>query len=360
VSKGINTVWALLHDLQSKKGITEIVINDPKKVFVEREGQFIQLNIQLRKADIWDFAKEVAAYNRKRIDTENPIVDGNLPDGSRINIIADPFANGSPAITIRKYLPFIKSFDKSPGIFGLGASWIELMKAMVKARMNVMVSGGTGVGKTTLLNLLLAEISPMERVISIEDTLELSLNMPNLVRLEAAQREDGSHMSLQDLVKNTLRMRPDRIIIGEVRGGEFFDLLQAMNTGHEGSMSSVHANDPAQCLGRLENLFLMSGHDLPYHVVRKQMTQGIDFIIQVGRSREGERIITQIMEITGMEGNNILSQNLAVYEDGKLGGTGISAKNMERLHRDGGLELDFFNRDVVYLNRNRNKNKRTA
>jgi pilus assembly protein CpaF len=187
-------------------------------------------------------------------------------------------------------------------------------------------------------------MSAAERVVTIEDTLELSINYPNVVRLETFAASKGqSGLTARELVKNTLRMRPDRIIVGEVRGGELFDLLQAMNTGHDGSMSSIHANSPGECISRMENLFLMSGYEVPFQVVRKQIAQGVDFIIQLGRDREGNRIVNQIMEITGMEGPNILSQQLAVREEEGLVSTGISPKNIDRLHRHGGLPLDFFN-----------------
>ena len=240
-------------------------------------------------------------------------------------------------------LKIIQNYDDE-NIFGLNKRWIELFKAMVASRCNIIVSGGTGVGKTTFINLLLKEMSPAERVIIIEDTKELSLSSPNVVRLEVfAASKDHSGLSARDLVKNTLRMRPDRIIVGEVRGGELFDLLQAMNTGHDGSMSSIHSNSPGECISRMENLFLMSGFDVPFQVVRKQITQGVDFIIQLGRNREGQRVVNQIMEITGMEGANILSQQLALRDDDGLIGTGISPKNMNKLHRDGALPQDFFN-----------------
>ncbi len=339
-----NSVWSLIGELNQKRGITEVVINDPKRVFVERQGQFIQLNVQLSKNDIYDFAKEVAHFNKKEFDNQNPILDGSLPDGSRINIISEPFSQGSPAVTIRKYLRSIKSFDDDHEIFGLNSRWVELFKSMVASRCNIIVSGGTGVGKTTFINLLLKEMSPADRVIVIEDTKELSIPYPNVVRLEVfAATRDQVGLGARELVKNTLRMRPDRIIVGEVRGGEVFDLLQAMNTGHDGSMSSIHANSPGECISRMENLFLMAGFDVPYQVVRKQISQGVDFIIQLGRNREGARVVNQIMEITGMEGANILSQQLAIREEGELVGTGISPKNMDRLHRHGGLPLEFFN-----------------
>jgi pilus assembly protein CpaF len=339
-----NSVWNLINDLSQKKGITEIVINSPKRVFVERSGQFIQLNVQLTKNDIMSFANEVAAFNRKVINEEHPLLDGNLPDGSRVNIVNEPYSQGSPAVTIRKYLRHIKSFDDNPEVFGLNEKWVNFFKALVSSRSNIVVSGGTGVGKTTFLNLLLACLSSAERVVTIEDTIELQLGIPNVVRLEISQGNttNGTQLSARDLVKNTLRMRPDRIILGEIRGGELFDLLQAMNTGHDGSMTSLHASSPAECFQRMENLFLMAGYEVPYHVVRKLVSTAVDFIIQISRDREGNRIISEIREITGMEGPNILSQVIASHVDGVLKPSGITPKNMDALHRMGGLPKDFF------------------
>ncbi len=338
-----NSVWKLINDLNTKKGITEIVINGPKSVFVERAGQFIQLNVSLTKQDIYKFIEEIADYNKKVCNQQSPIMDGSLPDGSRINVIVEPFVSGFPSISIRKYIRTITDFDSSPGIFSVDPKWVEFIKAAVSARMNIIISGGTGVGKTTFMNLLLKEVSPAERIITIEDTLELNLSTPNLVRLEAGSKVEASDISVRDLVKNTLRMRPDRIILGEIRGGELFDLLQAMNTGHDGSMTSLHANSAAECINRMETLFLMSGYDVPYHVVRRQMSTAVDLIFQLSRDREGNRILKTIQEITGMEGSNILSQTIATHEDGKLVSTGITPKNMDKLHHMGALPMDFAN-----------------
>lgn len=346
MSQQENSVWSLINDLNSKKGITEVVINGPKTVFVERGGHFIQLNVNLSKADIYKFIDEIAEFNKKRCNHDVPILDGNLPDGSRVNIIHEPFALNCPAITIRKYLKTVTSFDQSPEAFGLNEKWVEFFKALVGARLNLIVSGGTGVGKTTFLNLLLAELSPQERIVTIEDTIELSINYPNVVRLEAGSKlvQSKTVISIRDLVKNTLRMRPDRIIIGEIRGEELFDLLQAMNTGHDGSMSSVHANNPGECLSRLETLFLLAGYDVPHHVVRRQISSAIDFIVQLGRNREGKRIITSIAEITGMESDAILMQTIASLDENEvLTSRGIVPKNMKKLNHMGALPLNFFN-----------------
>lgn len=339
-----NSIWNLINDLSKKNGITEILINGPKNVFVERGGQFIQINANLPATDIHQFIKEVADLNQKECNSDNPILDGSLPDGSRINIINEPFVNGGPAISIRKYLKFISSFDNNPTVFGLTPHWIEFLRAVIASRLNVVVSGGTGVGKTTFLNLMINEIPAHERVIAIEDTIELSINKPNVVRLESGAKslQSRSTITTRDLVKNTLRMRPDRIIIGETRGGELFDLLQAMNTGHDGSMTSVHSSSGGECLSRLETLFLLAGFEIPINVVRRQMTSAIQFIIQLGRDREGNRVINEIIEICGMEGSVMLIQPIAVREDGFLEFKGIVPKNMEKLNRVGGLPLNFF------------------
>ncbi len=339
-----NAIWNLINDLNKKSGITEILINGPKHVFVEKGGQFIQINANLPALDINNFIQEVATMNQKICDKDNPIFDGNLPDGSRINVINEPFVQGSPAISIRKYLKFISSFESSPNVFGLTPKWIEFLKAIVAAKLNIVVSGGTGVGKTTFLNLLINEIPKAERLITIEDTLELSINLPNIVRLESGAKAlySKSNLSTRDLVKNTLRMRPDRIIIGETRGAELFDLLQAMNTGHEGSMTSVHANSAGECLSRLETLFLLAGFEIPLIVVRKQITSAINFIFQLGRDSEGQRVITEIIEVCGMEGPVILTQPIALREDGLLKFKGIAPRSSEQLSRLGGLPVNFF------------------
>lgn len=334
-----NTVWKLIDDLSTKDGITEVIINSSDNVYVERAGKFIQLNVNLKKEDLIEFANEVAIKNHRLFDQENPILDGVLADGSRINIIGEPYSKGSPAITIRKYLKTIVSFDSSPSLFGLNEFWVTFLKAMVSSRLNILVSGGTGVGKTTFLNLLLGEITQSERIVTIEDTIELSHNINNSVKLESFE-----NMPMRTLVKNALRMRPDRIIVGEVRGAELFDLLQAMNTGHDGSMSSIHASSSAECFSRVENLFMMAGFELPVQVVRKQISQGVDFIIQLGRDREGNRVVSDIMEITGMEGANILSHRIGVREEDELVLTGITPKLMSKLHRFGGLPMNYFSK----------------
>jgi len=341
----LNPVWKMLEDLATKKGITEIVINGPKSVFVERGGEFIGLNASFSKTDLATFIQEVADYNRKDCNGDNPILDGILPDGSRINIVLEPFCSTFCAITIRRYTAANLTLEEHSQSFGISERWVPFFKALISSRMNIVVSGGTGVGKTTFMNMLIREISPDQRIITIEDSLELNVSQINNVRLESGKKFEstGEVMSTRELVKNTLRMRPDRIIIGEVRGGEVFDLLQAMNTGHEGSMTSVHANSSVEALSRLETLFLMSGFDLPYHVVRKQMSQAIDFVIQLGKGPGGKRMVKQVLELNAMEGSTILTSSILETVEGELVSTGVVPSQINKLSEDGLIKRDFFN-----------------
>ncbi|WP_412469715.1 CpaF family protein [Oceanospirillum sp. RT-1-3] len=338
-----NSVWKMLEDLSTKKGISEIVINGTKNVFVERGGEFIGLNVPLNKKDILDFSNEVALFNKKKFSNENPILDGRLPDGSRINIISEPYASQGTSITIRKYLSNNFQLDKHSQLFGINEKYIPFFKSLIKAKKNILISGGTGSGKTTFMNMLLKEVSPDERIITIEDTLELVVPNTNCVRLEAGLTSGQEGLSMSQLVKNTLRMRPDRIFIGEVRGAEVFDMIQAMNTGHDGSMTSIHANSPVECLQRVEALFLMAGFDLPYHVVRKYISTAVDFIIQLGRTDDGRRKVTQVLEVNNMEGNNILTTSVLEIENDELVFGGAVPNLASELARKGELPTNYWN-----------------
>ncbi len=343
MKKHPNSVWNLMNELNSKQGITEVIINSPEKIFIEKGGRFFFLNVKLTKEDIAEFCQDLASLNRKKLDIENPILNGNMEDGSRINIVLEPFSHGCPAVTIRKYLKHITSFDNDTSIFGLDDKWVHFIRVLIQARCNLVVSGGTGVGKTTFLNLLLQEIPQTQRVITIEDTKELSANLLNWVSLEtsAGNSLHQTIITIRDLVKNSLRMRPDRIVIGEVRGDEIFDLLQAMNTGHDGSFTTIHANAPAECTSRIENLFLMAGYEMPVKVVREQISSALDFIIQLGRDRDGKRVVTHFTEISNMEGDKILLQDIGKHVNGSLMATGLVPKRMGDLIKFG-LEKDFF------------------
>ncbi|MBD65474.1 MAG: type II secretion system protein E [Halobacteriovoraceae bacterium] len=338
-----NTVWALLRDLEKKKGISEVIINSDTHVYIERAGDLIRLNVQLNKNDIIYFCDDVAKLNQVHYDINNPIIDGNLPDGSRINIISSEYTRSLPAITIRKYSADFTRLNELEGKFGLTDKWVSFFQAIVKARLNIVVSGGTGVGKTTFLNLLLQEIGVKERVITIEDTKELSFDHPNSVSLIAALNRSSvqNPLKTKDLIKNALRMYPTRIIVGEVRGAEAFDLLQAMNTGHDGSMTTVHANNPVEALSRLESLFTYAGYDVPLRAIRKQLSVAVDFIVQLGKSRSGDRIIKEIYEVTGMEGDVIVTQKIGDIGDNGPVFTGLVPKNIPKLV-EYGLDNNFF------------------
>lgn len=338
-----NTIWQLLRDLQKKKGISEIIINNSQTVYIERSGEMIRLAIDLKESDFDEFCNDVASFNNSNFNANNPIIDGSLPDGSRINIISSIYTQKTPAITIRKYLSHISSFDELEGKFGISEKWINLFKCLVKARKNIIISGGTNVGKTTFMNLLMKEIFPNERVIIIEDTSEIKCDLKNRVNLVASHNRNQVEVPLttRDLIKNSLRMRPDRIIIGEVRGGEAFDLLQAMNTGHDGSMSTLHANSTAEALMRLESLFAYSGYDVPVRAIRKQLSVAVDFVIQLGKSKKGERIVKTISEVAGMEGDVILLQDIGTSSETGPVFTGLVPTCISSLVGFG-LDEDFF------------------
>ncbi len=341
-----NSAWKLIDELSRKQGITEIMINGTNNIYIERDGEFIRLNSTLKREDIYSFCKDVALFNKKPYDSHSPIIDGKLPDGSRVNIISSLYTTGTPAITIRKYLKSIRTFTQSPGLFGLNdEKWSIFFQNLVKAKFNIIVSGGTGTGKTTFLNLLMQEVPKMERVITIEDTRELQFNLSNVIRLESKSGAEllKGGLDTRALLKNTLRMRPDRIIIGEVRSEETFDLLQAMNTGHNGSMTSLHSSSPADCITRLENLFLLAGYDIPVRAIRQQISSAIDFIIQIGKNKEGARVVTQVSEVTGIEEEKVSLMDIGRYDEDKkeLLFSGLVPSQMKRFI-DIGMEANFF------------------
>jgi pilus assembly protein CpaF len=338
-----NSIWKLLKELGSKKGITEIIINNQDMVYIEREGELIRLNVAIDPNDLLPFCHDVAKLNKVEFSPDYPILDGTLQDGSRINIISGDYTNSGPAITIRKYLRDITTFGELEGKFNISEKWIEFFKCLVAAKSNIIISGGTGVGKTTFLNLLLQEIPPTERIITLEDTKELKFKNPNTVRMFTANASSNisNPLDMRALVKNTLRMRPDRIVIGEVRGPEAFDLLQVMNTGHDGSMCTVHSNSPSEALMRLENLFLFAGYDVPLKAIRHQMSTAIDYIIQLDRDRELGRVVSKITEVTRMEGDIILLQDIGDRSDMGPVFTGLVPSKIQHLF-DAGLDPNFF------------------
>ena len=338
-----NSIWKLLADLSTKKGISEIIINNVDNVYIERDGELIRLNVSFSAEELIAFCKEVAQLNKRSFNRDNPIMDGLLPDGSRIHMVSSAYTASSPAITIRKYLKNITSFEDAPGAFDMNDKFVSFLKTLVASKQNVIISGGTGCGKTTLMNLMMQELGPTERIVTIEDVKELQFKAPNTVRLLTANAAGSieSPLGTRELLKNCLRMRPDRIIVGEVRGGDAFDLLQAMNTGHQGSMCTVHANSPAESLSRIENLFLFAGYDVPLKAIRKQMSTAIDFIVQLDRKSDGTRIIKKIAEVNNMEGDNVLLQDIASHSGDNLVFTGLVPSRVKKLMKFG-LSSDFF------------------
>ncbi|MCS7223413.1 MAG: CpaF family protein [Armatimonadetes bacterium] len=349
---GLGPLEPLLRDPE----ITEIMVNGPDQVYVERRGKVTPAGIRFRDNEhIMRIIERILLPLGKRVDERVPMVDARLFDGSRVNIVIPPVALNGPVVTIRKFArePFTVQDLISFGTFTPEVA--QFFQAAVQGRLNIIVSGGTGSGKTTTLNVLSSFIPNDERIVTIEDTAELQLRQEHVVRLEARPPniEGAGEVTIRDLVRNALRMRPDRIIVGECRGGEAFDMLQAMNTGHEGGMTTIHANNPREALARLSNMVLMAEMDLPLRAVREQIAGGLDLIIHQQRMRDGTRRVTQVSEITGMEGDTILLQDIFVFHqtgqdpfgriEGRLVPTGIRPKCYERiLERGGRLSLSVF------------------
>ena len=302
--------------------IAEIMVNGPNDVYYEREGVIYASPVRFRNAQhIRRIADRIVAPLGRRLDESAPMVDARLPDGSRVNVVLPPIAMATPLITIRKFHD--SRFDMSDliRIGTLSESAAAFLRACVVAKINIVVSGGTGSGKTTLLNALSAYVPGQERIVTIEDPKELQLRQSHVVALEArpAGTSGTGEVSQRDLVKNALRMRPDRIIVGEVRGAESFDMLQAMNTGHEGSITTVHANSPRDGLSRIENMVLMTGFELPPRAIREQMASALHVVVQIARMFDGTRHITHITEVVGMEGDTISMQDVFRFEQEAVG-----------------------------------------
>ena len=305
-----------LEDLLEDDTVTEIMVNGPEKVYVERAGKLELSDCQFSDdASVLAVIERIVAPLGRRIDESQPYVDARLADGSRVNAIIAPLALSGPTITIRKF----SKKALTPEDFIRFGTWTAnaaaFMELCVRLRKNVIVAGGTGSGKTTLLNLLSGYIPETERIVTVEDAAELRLQQPHVVRLEARPPniEGKGAVTIRDLVKNCLRMRPDRIIVGECRGGEALDMLQAMNTGHDGSLTTVHANSPRDVISRLETMVLMSGMDLPSRAIREQIASAVDIIIHESRLSDGSRKVTAITEVTGLEGNQIVMQDIFAF-----------------------------------------------
>lgn len=349
---GLGPIEPLLQD----DSITEIMVNGPKKVFVERLGKLELTDVQFHdNAHVLNIAERILTPLGRRIDESSPLVDARLEDGSRVNIIIPPLSLTGPTITIRKFSKKPLTVDNLIAFGTIDEKMAEFLRACVKARINILVSGGTGSGKTTTLNVISSFIPERERIVTIEDAAELRLQQENVVTLESrpANIEGEGQITIRDLVRNALRMRPDRIIVGEVRSGEALDMLQAMNTGHDGSLTTAHANSPRDALSRLETMVLMSGLELPVRAIREQISSAIDLIIQQSRMRDGSRKITHVTEVQHMEGNTITMQDIFRYqqqgydENGKAIGhyvsTGLKPNFLEKFEVNG-VELpeDFF------------------
>ena len=312
--------WGPLDKLLSDSTITEIMVNESKKIFVERKGKIELAEETFRnEGHLRRIIDKIVGRVGRRIDESSPMVDARLPDGSRVNAIIPPLSIGGAKLTIRKFSATPLTSDDLIKFGTMTAQASTFLDICVKGRLNILVSGGTGSGKTTLLNTLSNFIPNDERIITIEDAVELQLMKEHLIQLESRPPniEGKGQVLIRDLVRNSLRMRPDRIVVGEVRGGEALDMLQAMNTGHDGSLSTVHANSPRDVLSRIETMVLMSGMELPISAIRQQIAAAVDLIIHLARMRDGSRRITQITEITGMEADVITMQDLFLFEYGK-------------------------------------------
>ena len=299
--------------------ITEVMVNGPHSVWVERHGRLSKTDVRFVDANHLErIIEKIVGQVGRRIDEATPMVDARLPDGSRVNAIVHPLAIGGPYVTIRKFAvdPFTVEDLVANG--SMSEQVAGLLKRCVEGRLNVIVSGSTGSGKTTLLNVLSNFIPADERIITVEDAAEVQLNQTHVLTLESrpANLEGKGEIAIRDLVRNTLRMRPDRIIVGEVRGGEALDMLQAMNTGHDGSLTTVHSNAPRDTLARIETMVLMAGMDLPIRAIREQVASALDLIVHVHRLRDGTRRVTHVTEVVGMEGDIITLQDLMMFDYG--------------------------------------------
>lgn len=290
-----------LEPLMADDGITEIMVNGPHQIFVERAGRLETLNLTIPEKTLSRIIERILAPLGRRVDESSPMVDARLPDGSRVNVVVPPLALNGPTLTIRRFSPTAWRLEDLIRMGSTTPEVAEFLRSAIRCRKNIVVSGGTGSGKTTLLNVLSAEIPEDERIITIEDAAELRLTQPHVVRLESRppNLEGKGAVTIRDLLRNALRMRPNRIIVGECRGGEAIDMLQAMNTGHDGSLTTLHANSPSAALSRLETLVMFAGMELPARAIRDQIAGAIQLIVQISRRPDGKRVITEVAEVTG-------------------------------------------------------------
>jgi pilus assembly protein CpaF len=340
-----------LEPLLSDKTVSDILVNGPNQVYVERRGKLELTDVRFNNdAHLLNIIDRIVSAVGRRIDESSPMVDARLKDGSRVNAVIPPLALDGPSLSIRRFAVELLSMDDLARLGTLTADLARVLNAIVKGRLNVLISGGTGAGKTTLLNLLSSFIPETERIVTIEDSAELQLQQPHVVRLETRPPniEGRGAVTQRDLVRNSLRMRPDRIVIGEVRGGEALDMLQAMNTGHDGSLTTIHANTPRDALGRVENMVSMTGVSFQVKALRAQIASAIDVVIQVERQEDGRRRVVSLQETNGMEGDVITTSELFKFErrgldkdgnvQGELLATGVVPSFDKRL-RERGIEL---------------------
>ena len=344
---GLGPIEPLLQD----PTISEVMVNSATQVYIERKGKLELSTVTFRDDNhILHVIEKIVAPLGRRIDESMPMVDARLPDGSRVNAIIPPLALKGPCITIRKFARDPLTIDDIVRFGTITPAMATFLEACVKARLNIVISGGTGSGKTSTLNILSSFIPNDERIVTVEDAAELQLRQEHVVSLETRPPniEGKGAISIRDLVRNCLRMRPDRIVVGECRGGEALDMLQAMNTGHDGSLTTAHANTPRDALSRLETMVLMAGMDLPVRAIREQIASAVDLVVQQSRLKDGSRKITHLTEVQGMEGEIITLQDIFVFQQkgvdekgkiiGQLRPTGIRPKFMERLEA-AGIEL---------------------
>ena len=353
-AKGYGPLDPLLED----STISDILVNGAKSVFVERNGKLFKTNVTFKdNQHLRNIIERIVSKVGRRIDEKSPMVDARLVDGSRVNAIIPPLAIDGPSLSIRKFKQDAGNLQNLLKWGSLSEEMAETLSLAVKAKLNIIISGGTGAGKTTLLNSLSAQIPNDERIITIEDSAELALQQEHIVRLETrpANIEGSGQIAARDLVINALRMRPDRIIIGECRGAETLDMLQAMNTGHDGSLTTLHANSARDALSRLETMSMYSGIDLPEKNIKSQISSAIDLVVQASRLQDGSRKITSVSEITGMEGNVISMQEIFVFEQtgfenlkvqGHHVSTGIRPKFVEKLKgKSFSISMEYFNKE---------------
>ncbi|HOV79621.1 MAG TPA: CpaF family protein [Bacillota bacterium] len=341
--------------------ITEVMVNGPDKVYIEKSGRIELTDVYFRNnSHVMHIIEKIVTPLGRRIDESSPMVDARLPDGSRVNAVIPPLALNGPTVTIRKFFKDPLTTEDLVRLGTLTKQILGFLEACVKGRLNIIVSGGTGSGKTTTLNILSSFIPDDERIITIEDAAELQLRQEHVITLESRPPniEGKGAVTIRDLVRNALRMRPDRIVVGEVRSGEALDMLQAMNTGHDGSLTTGHANSPRDMLSRLETMVLMAGMELPVKAIREQISSAVNLIIHQSRMKDGTRKITHITEVQGMEGDVIVLQDIYVFKqegkdsDGRIKGrfiaTGIRPKFLEKLETHGiNLPFELFNPSIL-------------